>query len=572
MSSPPRPASFSGSNDSNNYDGTQEEVNGSKAGASKTKASEPFSDQQHLGKGKAKGASKQSRLTHFVCFPLVTESSAPQLAESLARFRDVTTAPPPLRPSQIQRMERDAQAKESSQVKSTEIEDAAPVENGPIENGLNIIPAAAHRPPGTFHLTIGVMDLSEKGEMQRALALLTRIDYASVLQSLESTKPTEGTETASKEIAMDLSRPDTSNSSTSTINANPTKEENPSSPNGYRETVSRVDRAILHAMPHSPAYRKQEQERRNGGARAVSNGNMHSNESNTTLNNNATGTTAATNGNGTHHPHQRNPSTDLYGRSGYKETVSTIDRYVDKTYDKASRFKQAVKSPRRYHSSKKDPNGRDTSPSRQSMASTVQRRLLSLDNSRTGSVSASTAGRSTDDAESLYTINSITTERPTAIPESVAPAPNSFDITLSGISAFSSPKKARVFYAPPVDEHGTLLAFAEAIRRIFVTEGLVKDEGCDLVLHATLANMSKTRHKRPVDGRSILDFFNGNARGADRVIWARDVKVDRVRICKMGAVQSEDSVLGMVYPAVEVDLSGEEGGRKGMETAEVVFA
>ena len=84
--------------------------------------------------------------------------------------------------------------------------------------------------------------------------------------------------------------------------------------------------------------------------------------------------------------------------------------------------------------------------------------------------------------------------------------------------------------------------------------------------------MSKTKHKRPVDGRKILDFFNRDTEGTDRVIWARDVKVDRVRICKMGAVQSEDLMLGMVYPAVEVEWSGEEGGRQGMETAEVVFA
>ena len=480
MSSPPRSASFSGSNHSSNYDAAQEQVNGSKAETSSTEEPKIFSDQNHLGKGKANGALKQSRLTHFVCFPLVTESSAPQLAENLARFRDVSTAPPPLRPSQIQRMERDPQTKGSSQAKSAETEDTAPAEDGVVQNGLNIIPAAAHRPPGTFHLTIGVMDLSEKGEMQRALALLKEIDYASLLQSLESKKPMKSTDPARKEIAMDLSRPDTSNSSTSTINANPTKDATLSSPNGYRETVSRVDRAILHAMPHSPAYRKQEQERRNGGARAVSNGNMYSNESDTTLNSNATGTIAATNGN-SNLSHHRNPSTDLYGRSGYKETVSTIDRYVDKTYDKASRFKQAVKSPRRYHSSKKDANDRDTSPSRKSMASTVRRRLLSFDNSRTGSVSASTTGRSTDGAESLYTINSNTAERPTPTQESVAPAtrPSAqpFSVTLSGISAFSSPTKARVFYAPPVDEQGTLLAFAEAIRRIFVTEGLVKDEG-----------------------------------------------------------------------------------------------
>ncbi|KIV95601.1 hypothetical protein PV10_03232 [Exophiala mesophila] len=112
-------------------------------------------------KGKIKSHQKQSarRPTHFVCFPLVTNQSVQQLKQSLAKFKEVT-------------MPRD---KNVDTVQNTEV--------GPeltTSSSLRLLPAAAHRPPGTFHFTLGTMDLSEDADMERALRLLQEIDYSAL--------------------------------------------------------------------------------------------------------------------------------------------------------------------------------------------------------------------------------------------------------------------------------------------------------------------------------------------------------------------------------------------------------
>jgi hypothetical protein len=96
MPSSIRSASFSGSYESGSGDNDFDDVNlpsGATAPISNGKTiyqrTIPYSDQKQTGKGKA----NQKRPTHFVCFPLVTDQSVPQLVESLKHFRDVTTAP-----------------------------------------------------------------------------------------------------------------------------------------------------------------------------------------------------------------------------------------------------------------------------------------------------------------------------------------------------------------------------------------------------------------------------------------------------------------------------------------------
>ncbi|KAI9873826.1 MAG: hypothetical protein M1823_007828, partial [Watsoniomyces obsoletus] len=109
-------------------------------------------------------------------------------------------------------------------------------------------------------------------------------------------------------------------------------------------------------------------------------------------------------------------------------------------------------------------------------------------------------------------------------------------LTLRGIGAFSSPRKARVFYAPPIDTDGKLLAFANAIRKVFEDAGLITEERA-LTLHATLANMAyakspkmgKNRKRggsRTVDGTDVIEHFNGigsGMGGGQGYVWARDV-------------------------------------------------
>lgn len=161
-------------------------------------------------------------------------------------------------------------------------------------------------------------------------------------------------------------------------------------------------------------------------------------------------------------------------------------------------------------------------------------------------------------------------------------------VDLRGLGTFPSPKKARVFYAAPQDEAGRLQLFAEAIQRHFIETGVVRKEGRPLTLHATVANLKyvKTgkqwgrggkargvagggREGREIDARQVIEAFGENGSQAHALdpeagdgkefTWAAGIDIDRVRICKMGAVKSDDAVMGMEYPAIRIPVEGEEG-------------
>lgn len=151
------------------------------------------------GKGQQnKGKAKTKRPTHFICLPLVTESSIPQLSESLAHFRSVTT--PLLDANTTGRNDAagrnpEPEGSSATGLRSTNTSTRPEAGVGPGSNGggtsirrdetLRLVPAGAHRPPGTFHLTLGTMDLSEQEDMDMALRLLQDIDYVQLLGDAE---------------------------------------------------------------------------------------------------------------------------------------------------------------------------------------------------------------------------------------------------------------------------------------------------------------------------------------------------------------------------------------------------
>jgi hypothetical protein len=169
-------------------------------------------------------------------------------------------------------------------------------------------------------------------------------------------------------------------------------------------------------------------------------------------------------------------------------------------------------------------------------------------------------------------------------------------VSLRGLGTFPSSKKARVFYASPHDATGRLQAFAEAVQQRFVDAGIVTKEDRALTLHATVANLKyvraprwqggrggergsssryKAKERKEIDARGLVEVFEtmgGDVDGDEKTPfdWAEDVVVDRVRICKMGAVKSEDEVMGMEYPAIRVPVEGGGGGEG--EVAEVRFS
>ncbi|KAK5087872.1 hypothetical protein LTR05_002087 [Lithohypha guttulata] len=224
-------------------------------------------------------------------------------------------------------------------------------------------------------------------------------------------------------------------------------------------------------------------------------------------------------------------------------------------------------------------------------------------------------------------------------PSTITPSPKPLYLSLTGIKAFPSAKKARVIWARPraqlptppqselndqpqrptfdEKEGDRLYNFALHLHQAFKDAGLV-NETRQPVLHATLANMrykvqakggretkgkawkygKKRWEEGLVDIRPLAEVFNRfdgdvaaaqegirlrDAHAADvrnseseddegedgevkndtearddreredpskEYVWCKDIKVDRIAICKMGATKSEDPVWKEWYPPV----------------------
>lgn len=102
---------------------------------------------------KRPGATKKPPLTHFLCLPLITSASKPQLEESLERFRQDVSLP----------------TAESSE--GTNVE----------EHNSSKIHAKAIRPVGALHCTLGVMSLKQ-GELPAAKMVLEGLDMSNLLE------------------------------------------------------------------------------------------------------------------------------------------------------------------------------------------------------------------------------------------------------------------------------------------------------------------------------------------------------------------------------------------------------
>lgn len=144
-------------------------------------------------------------------------------------------------------------------------------------------------------------------------------------------------------------------------------------------------------------------------------------------------------------------------------------------------------------------------------------------------------------------------------------------VSLSGLSAFPDPRNATVLHASPHDPTHRLYHFCLALRQNFLDAGFIQPEERPLVLHATLVNTvySKSAGERnresgrgkgriTVDARGVMRELNGReGREDERVrredvgafVWAEGVRIERVRICAMGAREVEGE-LGQEYRVV----------------------
>ncbi|KAK2779766.1 hypothetical protein FQN53_001326 [Emmonsiellopsis sp. PD_33] len=107
------------------------------------------------------------RPTHFLCLPLINPTSTPQLVSSLTEFKhSIPLVPPPV---------------------PAHIAASAQLPHQPL------FPSSAIRPPGTLHLTLGVMHLPTQERLEEALGFLSGLDLRGMLREAElQTRRTEG--------------------------------------------------------------------------------------------------------------------------------------------------------------------------------------------------------------------------------------------------------------------------------------------------------------------------------------------------------------------------------------------
>jgi len=112
-------------------------------------------------------------------------------------------------------------------------------------------------------------------------------------------------------------------------------------------------------------------------------------------------------------------------------------------------------------------------------------------------------------------------------------------ITLRGLESMHDPAKTSVLYAAPVDEDQTLHGFCYKLREAFEAADLLVPDTRPLLLHATIVNTvyvggrrSGDRGQRPprltIDAREMLYEY-------ENFEWMRDVRIEKVAICRMGA-------------------------------------
>ena len=135
-------------------------------------------------------APKRPPLTHFLCLPLVTPSSRPQLEASLGDFRDDVSRQDP-RPSH-------------------EAETDASVEETSSQDTVSAVHPKAIRPVGALHFTLGVMSL-DRDKLLDAVDFLKGVDVQALLDNAveNSSAPTKTASTGDGETAgpSSLQRP-----------------------------------------------------------------------------------------------------------------------------------------------------------------------------------------------------------------------------------------------------------------------------------------------------------------------------------------------------------------------------
>jgi activating signal cointegrator complex subunit 1 len=143
-------------------------------------------------------------------------------------------------------------------------------------------------------------------------------------------------------------------------------------------------------------------------------------------------------------------------------------------------------------------------------------------------------------------------------------------ISLESVVSMRPPSSTSILYSAPVDTTNRLGSFCQLLRDSFQEEDLLEDEGRPLLLHATILNTTyvskqkvnswrtrgKAKHsgggdrgtfseKITFDASEIISRYEG-------FVFMKDVRVENVAICRMGAKKLVDAETGSVTEKYEV--------------------
>ena len=140
-------------------------------------------------------------------------------------------------------------------------------------------------------------------------------------------------------------------------------------------------------------------------------------------------------------------------------------------------------------------------------------------------------------------------------------SPPPLRISMSGLKSMHPPSKTSILYISPTDSTSRLYAFAKSLRDAFLSVDLLVPDNRPLLLHATIVNTlyAKTKGRAKgtghgkdnrgigkLDATALLEEFGDFE-------WAKDVYIEKVSICQMGA--KKEIVDGVVVNEEYVEVA-----------------
>lgn len=150
-----------------------------------------FSRSSGAGRSQQQGG-KGDKPTHFLCFPIASAETVPVISESIKQWMDATTRPVRKAPHRMAVSEEASVSVDPDTPRAVKDEVTPNVQRPTTETfaeTLKILPPVVTRAAGTWHLTLGVMNLGEDSRMQKALEVLHGLDLQGSLRNAESGPP-----------------------------------------------------------------------------------------------------------------------------------------------------------------------------------------------------------------------------------------------------------------------------------------------------------------------------------------------------------------------------------------------